>query len=153
MNRSRYVNRPIDKTDRAIIAALTENGRVSFKDLAEQIGLSSPSVTERIHKLEDCSAIQSYTITINPKALGLNVAAHVRFYAMPGEVKKVDQMLNDSPEVIEAVRVTGKDCFLATVVVRELEDIEKLTDRFERVAATDVAIVQSITVAKRLPKF
>ena len=54
---------------------------------------------------------------------------------------------------IEAVRVTGKDCFLATVVVRELADIEKLTDRFERVAATDVALVQSITVAKRLPKF
>ena len=76
-----------------------------------------------------------------------------RVYAMPGEVKKVDQMLKDSPEVIEAMRVTGQDCFLATVVVRELEDIEKLTDRFELVAASDVAIVQSITVAKRLPKF
>ena len=49
MNRSRYVNRPIDKTDRAIIAALTENGRVTFKDLAEQIELSSPSVTERLN--------------------------------------------------------------------------------------------------------
>lgn len=153
MNRSRYVNRPIDKTDRAIIAALTENGRVTFKELAEQIELSSPSVTERIHKLEDCGAIQGYTITITPKALGLNVAAHVRFYAMPGEVKKVDQMLKDSPEVIEAVRVTGQDCFLATVVVRELEDIEKMTDRFERIASVDVAIIQSITVAKRLPKF
>ena len=153
MNRSRYVNRPIDKTDRAIITALTENGRVTFKDLAEQIGLSSPSVTERIHKLEDCRAIQSYTITINPKALGLNVTAHVRFYAIPGEVKKVDQMLKDSPEVIEAVHLTGIDCFVATVVVSELEDIEKMTDRFERVAATDVAIVQSITVAKRLPRF
>jgi Lrp/AsnC family transcriptional regulator, leucine-responsive regulatory protein len=153
MNRSRYVNRPIDKTDRAIITALTENGRVTFKDLAEQIELSSPSVTERIRKLEDCGAVQGYTITITPKALGLNVAAHVRFYAMPGEVKKVGQMLKDSPEVIEAVRVTGQDCFLATVVVRDLEDIEKMTDRFERFASTDVAIIQSVTVAKRLPKF
>jgi Lrp/AsnC family transcriptional regulator, leucine-responsive regulatory protein len=153
MNRSRYVNRPIDKTDRAIITALTENGRVTFKDLAEQIELSSPSVTERIRKLEDCGAVQGYTITITPKALGLNVAAHVRFYAMPGEVKKVGQMLKDSPEVIEAVRVTGQDCFLATVVVRDLEDIEKMTDRFECFASTDVAIIQSVTVAKRLPKF
>ena len=108
MNRSRYVNRPIDKTDRALITALTENGRVTFKDLAEQINLSSPSVTERIRKLEDSSAIQSYTITINPKALGLNIEAHVRFYAIPGEVKRVDQMLKDSPEVIKAVReITG----------------------------------------------
>jgi Lrp/AsnC family transcriptional regulator, leucine-responsive regulatory protein len=152
MNRSRYVNRPIDKTDRAIIAALTENGRVTFKDLAKQIELSSPSVTERIRKLEDCGAIQGYTITVNPMAFGLNVAAHIRFYAIPGEVKKVDQMLKDCPEVIEAVRVTGQDCFLATVVVREIEDIEKLTNRFERFAATDVAIIQSTTVKRRLPK-
>ena len=153
MNRSRYVNRPIDKTDRALITALTENGRVTFKDLAEQINLSSPSVTERICKLEDSSAIQSYTITINPKALGLNIEAHVRFYAIPGEVKRVDQMLKDSPEVIKAVRVTGKDCFLAMVLVKELDDIETMTERFERFAATDVAIIQSTTVANRLPKF
>jgi Lrp/AsnC family transcriptional regulator, leucine-responsive regulatory protein len=72
---------------------------------------------------------------------------------MLGEVKHVDQMLKDSPEVIEAVRVTGKDCFLATVLVRELEDVEEMTDRFERFASVDVAVIQSITVAKRLPIF
>jgi Lrp/AsnC family transcriptional regulator, leucine-responsive regulatory protein len=65
----------------------------------------------------------------------------------------VEQMLKDSPEVIEAVRVTGKDYFLATIVARELEDTEKMTDRFGRIASTDVAIIQSITVAKRVPKF
>ena len=52
MNRSRYVTRPIDATDRAIIAALVGNGRMTVRELAEQIGMSSPSVTERIHKLE-----------------------------------------------------------------------------------------------------
>jgi Lrp/AsnC family transcriptional regulator, leucine-responsive regulatory protein len=60
MNRSRYVTRHLDTTDRAIIAALTENGRMTVRELAEHIGLSSPSVTERIHKLEDAGAIRGY---------------------------------------------------------------------------------------------
>jgi hypothetical protein len=44
MNRSRYVTRQLDSIDRAIIAALTEDGRMTFKELAKQIGLSSPSI-------------------------------------------------------------------------------------------------------------
>ena len=39
------------------------------------------------------------------------------------------------------------------VLVKELDDIETMTERFERFAATDVAIIQSTTVANRLPKF
>ena len=116
MNRSRYLSRPLDTTDRAIIAALSENGRMTVRDLAAQIGLSSPSITERIHKLEDAGAIRGYTIVVDPKAFGLGIAAHVRMRALPGEVKRLAQMLVDTPEVIEADRVTGEDCFLAKVV-------------------------------------
>ena len=87
MNRSRYVTRPLDSTDRAIIAALSKNGRMTVKELAAVIGLSSPSVTERIHKLEDAGAIRGYTVLVDPTVFGLVIAAHVRMRAMPGEVK------------------------------------------------------------------
>ena len=60
MNRSRYVTRPIDATDRAIIEALTEDGRMTIRDLSIQIGMSSPSVKERILKLIDAGAIQGF---------------------------------------------------------------------------------------------
>lgn len=46
MNRSSYVTRPIDTTDRAIIAALADNGRITVRELANHIGLSSPRVTD-----------------------------------------------------------------------------------------------------------
>jgi Lrp/AsnC family leucine-responsive transcriptional regulator len=116
MNRSRYVTRPLDNTDRAIIAALSENGRMTVRELAALIGLSSPSVTERIHKLEDTGAIRGYTVLVDPTVFGLGIAAHVRMRAMPGEVKRVAKMLIDTPEVVEADRVTGEDCFLAKVL-------------------------------------
>lgn len=152
MNRSRYVSRPLDTTDRAIIAALSENGRMTVRELAAQIGLSSPSVTERIHKLEDAGAIRGYTIAVDPTVFGLGIAAHVRMRAMPGEVKRLAQMLIDSPEVIEADRVTGEDCFLAKVVVNDVHELEMVIDRFLPFSSTDTAIIQSSTVVRRLPK-
>ena len=152
MNRSRYVSRPLDAIDRAIIAALSNNGRMTVRELASQIGLSSPSATERIHKLEDVGAIRGYTIAVDPKAFGLGIVAHVRMRAMPGEVQRLAQMLIDTPEVIEADRVTGEGCFLAKVVVCDVHELETVIDRFLPFSSADTAIIQSSTVTRRLPK-
>lgn len=152
MNRSQYVTRPLDATDRAIIGALNENGRMTVRELAEMIGMSSPSVTERIHKLEDTGAIRGYTIVVDPTVFGLGISAHVRVHAMPGEMKRVAQMLIDTPEIVEADHVTGEDCFVAKVIVRDLHELETVVDRFLPYASTDTAIIQSSTVVRRLPK-
>jgi Lrp/AsnC family transcriptional regulator, leucine-responsive regulatory protein len=152
MNRSRYVNRPIDNIDRAIMAALAHDGRMTVRDLAARVGLSSPSTAERIHKLEDCGAIAGYTILADPKAFGLGITAHLRMRAMPGEVKRVAQMLADAPEIIEADRVTGEDCFIAKIVVSDVAELEAVVDRFLPFSSTDTAIVQSSPVVRRLPK-
>jgi Lrp/AsnC family leucine-responsive transcriptional regulator len=152
MNRSRYVNRPIDKTDRAIIAALFENGRMTFRELAELIDMSSPSVAERFNKLKDAGAIRGFITIVDPQVFGHTIAAHLRINAMPGEVKRAEQMLKDTPQVIEADRVTGEDCFLAKVSVTDVKELQRVVDRFASFASTDVAIIQSATVARRLPK-
>lgn len=152
MNRSRYVTRRLDTIDREIIAALTKDGRMTIRELAAHIGLSSPSVTERIHKLEDAGAIRGYTVLVDPAVFGLGIAAHVRMHARPGEVKRLAQMLMDTPEVVEADHVTGEDCFLAKVVVSDVQALESVVDRFLPYASTDTAIVQSQTVPRRLPR-
>src|SRR3546814_2149115 len=114
-----------------LITALTGNGRMTVRELAEQIGLSSPSVTERIHKLEDAGAIRGYTVLVDSKVFDLGIAAHVRLRAMPGEVKRVAQMLIDTPEVVEADCVTGEDCFLAMVMVSDVQEHDIVIDRFQ----------------------
>lgn len=151
MNRSRYVNRPIDKTDRAIIAALFENGRMTFRELAELIDMSSPSVAERFNKLKDAGAIRGFMTIVDPQVFGHTISAHLRINAMPGEVKRAEQMLKDTPQVIEADRVTGEDCFLAKVSVTDVQELQRVIDRFVPFASTHVAIIQSATVARRLP--
>lgn len=114
--------------------------------------MPSPSVTERIHKLENADAIRGYSVLVDPKVFGLGIAAHVRIRAMPGEVKRVAQMLIDAPEVVAADRVTGEDCFLAKVVAGNVLELENVTDRFQPYASADTAIILSSTIERRLPK-
>lgn len=152
MNRSRYVSRPVDSTDHAIIAILSKDGRVTIRDLAAEVGLSSPSVTERIHKLQDCGAIAGYTIRVDPNAFGLSISAYLRLRAVPGEVKRLAQMLVDTPAIVEADRVTGEDCFIAKVLVANIQELEVVIDQFATIASTHSAVIQSSPVLKRLPK-
>ena len=152
MNRSRYVTRQIDSIDRAIIAALTEDGRMTAKDLAAQMRLSSPTIGDRILKLKDAGAIIGYTVLVDPNVFGLKLAAYVKIEAMPGASKKVIEMLGNTHQVVEAHHVTGADCFMAQVVVRDAQELETVVDRFAPFAATHTAIMQSTTVPRRLPK-
>ena len=152
MNRSRYITRQLDDTDREIIAALTENGRAAMKALGERVGMSSPSVSARLLKIEDAGAIQSYTAVIDYKVFGYNIAAQLRICAKFGKAQRVEELLHETSAVIEADHVTGEDCFLARVVVSDTQALQAVVDRFRPFAAVDTAILISSTVAKRLPK-
>lgn len=152
MNGSRYPKRMVDPTDRSILVALAANARITVRELAQSIGLSAPSVTERIRRMEDTGVIEGYTIAIDARALGMGIAAHMRMRPMPGEMKRVEAMLAESREIIEADRVTGDDCFFAKVIVRDLNELEALMDRFLPFAATSTAVIQSSPVKRRIPE-
>jgi Lrp/AsnC family transcriptional regulator, leucine-responsive regulatory protein len=152
MNRSHYLTRSLDEIDRDIIAALTEDGRMTTKELAAKIGLSSPSISARILKLKDAGAIRGYSVLVDPGAFGLNVSAYVRMNAMPGQASKLVQMVKDTPEIVEAFHITGNECFQAKIVVCDLQTLEIVVDRFGSSASTETAIIQSSTVVRRLPK-
>jgi Lrp/AsnC family transcriptional regulator, leucine-responsive regulatory protein len=151
MNRSRYVTRQLDETDREIIAALTENGRASMKSLGERVGMSSPSVSDRLLKIEDAGAIRGYTTNVDYKVFGYSIVAHLRISAKFGQAQRVEKLLHETPAVIEADHVTGENCFLARVVATDTEALQAVVDRFQPHAAVDTAILLSPTVAKRLP--
>lgn len=152
MNRSHYVARRIDRLDRLIVAELMTNGRMKLRDLAARIQLSCPCTAERIRKLEDCGAIAGYTIATEPKTFGLGVKAHVTMRSLPGQRKRISQMLAEAPEIVEADRVTGGDCFVVKAVVKDVEELEALIDRFTPYCSTKTAIVQSSPVTRRLHK-
>ena len=124
---------------------------MTFKAVAKKIGMSSPSVRDRILKLEDAGAICGYTVLIDPTVFGLSVAAQLRLCALPGELQKLAKMLDDTPEVIEADRVTGENCFVAKIVVSDAHALQTVVDRFQPYASAHTAIILSPIVPRRLP--
>lgn len=151
MKRIRYENGEIDAIDAKILKTLAMNARVSIADLSRSIRLSGPTVAERIKRLEEAGVIETYTLTISPKALGLPIAAWLRIRPLPGQLQKVADILRGLPEIVECDRITGEDCFIARAHVPSVEALEKLIDHIIPHAMTNTSIIQSSPVKRRLP--
>lgn len=151
MKRLRYQNGELDQVDARLLAALVDDGRISLAELARKVGLSPPSVAERIKRLEEADVIGGYTVRINPQALGLPVSAWLRIRPVPGQLQKVAEIVRNLPAIVECDRVTGEDCFIARAHVRSVEDLEALIDAIIPYAMTNTSIVQSSPVPRRLP--
>ncbi|HZD26276.1 MAG TPA: Lrp/AsnC family transcriptional regulator [Alphaproteobacteria bacterium] len=151
MKRLRYENGGLDETDARILAALAADARTSMAELARTVGLSPPSVTERVRRLEEAGVIEGYTLRLAPAALGLPIAAWLRIRPVPGQLRKVAEILQGLPEIVECDRVTGEDCFIAKAHVRSVEELEALIDRVMPYAMTNTSVVQSSPVRRRLP--
>lgn len=147
----RAENGALDDIDAEILAALIENARISLAELARRVGLSAPSVSERLKRLEESGVVTGYSIEIDPAALGLPLAAWLRIRPMPGQLQRVAEILRGLPEIVECNRVTGEDCFLARAHVASVEDLEAVIDEVIPYAMTNTSIIQSSPVPRRLP--
>ncbi|MFA6266451.1 MAG: Lrp/AsnC family transcriptional regulator [Pseudolabrys sp.] len=143
----------LDATDRKLLVALAADARCSIAELARLVKLSPPSVAERILRLEERGVIKGYAVTVDPAALGLPVAAWLRVRPLPGQLKKVADILRGLPEIVECDRITGEDCFLARAHVASVAELERLIDAIIPFAMTNTSIVQSSPVERRLPVF
>ncbi len=151
VKRIRYGNGALDAVDKRLLDALIANARISNAELARHVGLSAPSVAERIKRLEEAGVIDGYTIKINPEALGLQISAWLRIRPIPGQLHKVVEVLRALPEIVECDRITGEDCFIARAHVKSVHDLERLIDEVIPYAMTNTSIIQSSPVERRLP--
>ncbi|UXL36973.1 Lrp/AsnC family transcriptional regulator [Pseudomonas fragi] len=140
-----------DGIDQLLISALMEDSRSSLKTLAGISGLSSPSVAERIRKLEERKVITGYTVDIDPKAFGYQLQAIIRIRPLPGQLQEVERQIQNTPQFTECDKVTGEDCFIARLHVRSIEQLDSLLDDLNAYAETNTAIIKKSPVKRRLP--
>lgn len=140
-----------DDIDQLLINALMEDSRRSLKALAQISGLSSPSVAERLRKLEERGVLTGYTVDVDPRHFGYQLQAIVRIRPLPGQLHEVERRIQAIGEFTECDKVTGEDCFIARLCVRSMEQLDTLLDRLNDHAETNTAIVKKTTVKRRLP--
>ncbi len=148
--RSLKITHPLlDDINIRVLTQLQTNPRMPMTELARRVRMSAPSVTERVQRLEEAGVIVGYRVEISPKALGLPVTAYVRVRPSPGQLAKVAEIAQRTPEVVECHRITGEDCFLLRMHVAEIDQLEKVLDRFTLFGTTTTSIVQSSPVPLR----
>jgi Lrp/AsnC family leucine-responsive transcriptional regulator len=151
MKRLQNNERPVDEIDSRLLILLDGNARLSVSDLARQVGLSSPSVTERLRRLEQDGVIRSFTIDVDHRRLGYQLRAMVRIRPLPGKIHIVERLIQDTAQIIECDKITGDDAFLARLVVRDVEEMDEILHRLVDYAVTSTAIIKSTSVERRLP--
>lgn len=143
----------IDDIDRKLLTLLLADARLSLKEIAGQVGLSSPSASERLRRLQERGVIRRFTVELDPASLGYPVQAIVRVRPLPGKVARVQQLLEGIPEIAECDKVTGDDCFVARVFVRSIEHLDDVLDRIGDEAETNTSVVKSQAVRRRPPPY
>ncbi len=140
-----------DAIDQLLINALMQDSRRSLKALAQITGLSAPSVSERLRRLEERGVLRGFTVEIDPRSFGYQLQAIVRIRPLPGRLQEVERHIIATPQFTDCDKVTGEDCFIARLQVRSMEQLDTLLDRLSLIAESNTAIIKKSPVKRRLP--
>lgn len=140
----------LDGVDAAILRELCADARIPRAELSRRVGLSAPSVADRVRRLEDVGIITGYGARIDPARLGYGLTILIRARPLPGEMKNMIEAIHETPQIVACDRVSGEDCFVARAHVRDVAEMEAVIDRIVPFGATNSSIVQSSPVEERL---
>ncbi|WP_274653614.1 Lrp/AsnC family transcriptional regulator [Paenibacillus humicola] len=104
---SEFPNVHIDEIDRKIIGELLANARISYTDLAKEIGLSRVAVQARINTLIEQGVIERFTAVVNPAKMGITVSAFFNVEVEPKSLQQIADILAEEPAVTSLYHMTG----------------------------------------------
>ena len=147
----------MDDLDRKILSLLAKNARMPVKEIAEQVALTSPAVSSRIHKLETDGIISGYTLGVKPPgdrvAALLNrpadrvyVDALISLSVTPSHRDELVELMQNSKEVLQCYHVTGAYTFLIKVSCGSMPQLEHLILQFQKLGTTSTQIILSTPV-------
>jgi Lrp/AsnC family leucine-responsive transcriptional regulator len=145
---------PAPDVDRTLLSALARDGRASFTDLAERVGLSVSAVHQRVRRLEQRGLITGYAARLNAKALGLPLTAFVSITAI--DVAQPDDAparLAHLPAIEACHSVAGAESYILKVRVASPDALEALLQEIRAAAnvTTRTTVVLSTFYEDRPP--
>jgi Lrp/AsnC family leucine-responsive transcriptional regulator len=134
-----------------ILEALQQNARQTYAEIGRQVGLSTPAVAERVHRLEEAGVITGYHVALNIAKLGVPIRVLVRL-TIPGgdlQVTRSVASIKEMPEISRCHRVTGDESFVIEANVVSIRHMEVLIDKLSALGATSTSTVLSSPVQQR----
>ncbi len=134
-----------------ILESLQLNARISFAELGRKVGLSTPAVAERVHRLEEAGVVTGYHASLNLARIGLAIRVLVRLTIPGGDVQMTRALaaMKAVPEISRCHRITGAESFVIEADVVSIRHLEALIDRLTALGATSTSTVLSSPVERR----
>jgi Lrp/AsnC family leucine-responsive transcriptional regulator len=136
----------LDDTDRRILALLQEDCKVPLAQVGKRVGLSAPSVMERIRRLEEAGIVRGYCALLDSRKVGLDVTAFIGMSMTPTVIDSFESQLESVEEVLECHHVTGAYTMLLKVKTQNTQTLERLISRLrlmEGVLRSETLVVLS----------
>ncbi len=138
----------IDLTDRKILELLTMNGRMSYVDIAKELGLSRVAIRERINHLIENEVIEKFSVVINSDKVGKKVSAFFEVDCEPTSLVSVAETLAENPKVASCYQMTGPSTLHMHVLVDDFEQLEHFINE-ELYALQGITRVESHILLRR----
>ena len=114
----------LDKIDKQIISLLTENARMSYVDIAKEVGISRIAVKSRIDALEEKQIIEQYTIIVNPLKINNSVSSYLELESSAQHMLEVIAILEGNDIVTKIYQLTGKNKLHVHTVAASQEEMD-----------------------------
>ncbi|MCZ7602191.1 MAG: Lrp/AsnC family transcriptional regulator [Melioribacteraceae bacterium] len=122
----------LDAVDIKILNMLQENGRTKRSELAEAVGLSLPSLSDRLKKLEDHKIIEGYYTKIDRKSFGFDLMAFILVVMDSSKnYEKLSDKVLKTPEILECHSILGEGSHIMKALVKDTESLEKLLSQIQ----------------------
>jgi DNA-binding Lrp family transcriptional regulator len=150
----------LDRTDRAIVAILQENARLSNKEIAGRVGIAQSTCSERIRRLEQTGVFRGFHADVDPAIVGVGLQALIAVRLHRHETTQVArfrQYAEQLSEVVAFYHMAGTNDFLVHVVVRDSDHLRDIAmgafTAQPEVAHIETSIIFEHTRFRRLPDY
>lgn len=122
----------LDTIDIKILETLQENARTKRNALAEEVGLSLPSLSDRLKKLEDNGIIEGYFTKLNRKVFGYDLMAFILVVMDSSKnYDKLSEKVLKTPEILECHSILGEGSHILKALVKDTDSLEKLLSQIQ----------------------
>ncbi|MEG2930770.1 MAG: Lrp/AsnC family transcriptional regulator [Ruthenibacterium sp.] len=138
----------MDDLDRKILRLLAQNARMTVKELAAQVALTSPAVSERMHRMEKSGVIAGYTVLLGEDRSLPRVDALISISVPHTDRQYFLTLIENQPGVRECYHVTGSYSYLVKVRCADMIGLEHMINRFQQLGQTSTQIILSAPVSR-----
>ena len=140
----------MDELDSKIIQLMMRNARMPVKEIAKQVNLTSPAVSSRIHRLEQEGVIAGYTVVLHRPDTPARVEALISVLVDAATRASFLSMIEQEPQVLQCFRVTGNYNFIIKVSCTDIDALEHLLTKMQKMGSTNTQIILNTQLNRSL---